>query len=257
MYPPSVVPPGVHPSPDGVDVATPLSLTEWFLNFYEEAKEGKVKPLECVVHAGELLFIPRGWWHMAINLEDGVAVTQNFVSRTTLPHVLRFLRDGSDDTISGCPSAERGALHECFVGALKRKKPEVYAEYEAAQKTKRSRVEADNRLAQLFKTEAAAASAGVQAATGDAGGSGGDVRAGAQAGGSGVGDAGEAGGGAQQAGGSGGAAATPPLAAAVSFSFGFDGAGGSGEAVEAPSRDAAAPSTQESAGGGFSFGFKL
>jgi hypothetical protein len=42
MYPPGVVPPGVHPSIDGADVATPLSLVEWFLNFYEETREGKV-----------------------------------------------------------------------------------------------------------------------------------------------------------------------------------------------------------------------
>jgi hypothetical protein len=244
MYPPSVVPPGVHPSPDGADVATPLSLTEWFLNFYEEAQEGKVKPLECVVRAGEVLFIPRGWWHMAMNLEDGVAVTQNFVSRENLPHVLRFLRDGDEATISGCPSSVRGALHERFVGALKRTKPEVYEEYEAAQRVKRSRVEADNRLAQLFKSEAAVASAGTQAAGGGAG------AAGAQAMDV-VGD--EAGAGA----GSAAAAPPPPLAATTSFSFNFDGAGGSSE-IETPTGRAAAPKTQEGGGGGgFSFSFKL
>ena len=42
LYPPHIEPPGVHASPDGADVATPLSLTEWFLNFYEEAKQQKV-----------------------------------------------------------------------------------------------------------------------------------------------------------------------------------------------------------------------
>ena len=42
LYPPHCVPPGVHPSADGADVATPLSLTEWFLNFYQEAREGQV-----------------------------------------------------------------------------------------------------------------------------------------------------------------------------------------------------------------------
>jgi hypothetical protein len=42
LYPPHVEPPGVHASPDGADVATPLSLVEWFMNFYEEAQEGKV-----------------------------------------------------------------------------------------------------------------------------------------------------------------------------------------------------------------------
>lgn len=33
---------GVHPSPDGADVATPVSLLEWFLNFYDATKESKV-----------------------------------------------------------------------------------------------------------------------------------------------------------------------------------------------------------------------
>ena len=34
LYPPHVEPPGVHASTDGADVATSVSLTEWFLNFY-------------------------------------------------------------------------------------------------------------------------------------------------------------------------------------------------------------------------------
>ena len=55
----------------------------------DESQQQKVKPVECVVSAGELIFVPRGWWHMAINLEPGVAITQNYVSRTNLPHVLR------------------------------------------------------------------------------------------------------------------------------------------------------------------------
>lgn len=42
LYPPGAVPPGVHPSPDGADVATPVSLTEWFVNFYAATRETKV-----------------------------------------------------------------------------------------------------------------------------------------------------------------------------------------------------------------------
>lgn len=38
LYPPSIIPPGVHQSPDQSEVATPVSLVEWFLNFYEETK---------------------------------------------------------------------------------------------------------------------------------------------------------------------------------------------------------------------------
>ena len=55
-------------SEDGADVATPVSLTEWFVSFYEQAKSSK-QMRECMVKAGELLFIPRGWWHLALNLE--------------------------------------------------------------------------------------------------------------------------------------------------------------------------------------------
>ena len=50
-------------------MATPVSLVEWFLNFYAAAQEGDVKPVEGIVRAGEVLFVPRGWWHLAINLE--------------------------------------------------------------------------------------------------------------------------------------------------------------------------------------------
>lgn len=35
MFPPGETPPGVHPSEDGLDLAAPVSITEWFLNFYE------------------------------------------------------------------------------------------------------------------------------------------------------------------------------------------------------------------------------
>lgn len=35
-------PPGVHPSPDGAEVAAPVSIIEWLINFYEEARTSKV-----------------------------------------------------------------------------------------------------------------------------------------------------------------------------------------------------------------------
>lgn len=49
----------------------------------------KVRPLECLVSAGEVVFVPMGWWHCVLNLEWSVAITQNFVSRVNLPDVIR------------------------------------------------------------------------------------------------------------------------------------------------------------------------
>lgn len=81
LFPPDMVPPGVHPSPDGAEVACPVSIIEWFMNFYNEIKNWKKKPIECICRAGEVIFVPNGWWHLVINLEDSIAITQNFVSR--------------------------------------------------------------------------------------------------------------------------------------------------------------------------------
>ena len=50
-------------------MATPVSLMEWFLNYWDEAMEGPVQPLQGTVGPGEVIFVPSGWWHMAINLE--------------------------------------------------------------------------------------------------------------------------------------------------------------------------------------------
>jgi len=90
MYPPHIIPPGAIPSEDEENVTVPLSLMEWFTNFYRFKAE-KTVPQECVLQPGELLFIPNGWWHCAINLEESIAVTQNFVSPRNLKNILRFL----------------------------------------------------------------------------------------------------------------------------------------------------------------------
>ncbi|KAG9160403.1 hypothetical protein Leryth_008817 [Lithospermum erythrorhizon] len=85
LFPPDIVPPGVHPSPDGSEVASPVSIMEWFMNFYDATKSFTKRPIECVCKAGEVIFVPSGWWHLVINLEDSIAITQNYVSRLLLP----------------------------------------------------------------------------------------------------------------------------------------------------------------------------
>ena len=90
--------------------------------------------MEGICGPGDVLFVPSGWWHMALNLEECVAVTQNFCSPRTLPKVLRFLKDAGDaegalgaELVSGTCRTRRGSLYERFVAVLAEKRPEELA----------------------------------------------------------------------------------------------------------------------------------
>ncbi|KAL9230842.1 hypothetical protein vseg_006138 [Gypsophila vaccaria] len=117
LFPPDVVPPGVHPSPDGAEVACPVSIIEWFMNFYDATKNWEKRPIECVCKAGEVIFVPNGWWHLVINLEESIAITQNFVSRRNLLNVLDFLKKpNASELVSG--TRDRVNLHQKFESAI-------------------------------------------------------------------------------------------------------------------------------------------
>lgn len=108
MLPPTTTPPGVFVSDDQSEVTAPSSLSEWMFDFYAETKAkhgrrecgGDGQLLEGVCHAGEVMYVPSGWWHLVINLDDSVALTQNFVSVNELPAVLAFMKY-TPDQISG------------------------------------------------------------------------------------------------------------------------------------------------------------
>lgn len=130
LLPPGCPPPGVRPSRDGADVTQPVSLVEWFSLFYEELRrcveQNSAWDLqEGICGPGDVVFIPCGWWHCVLNLEDDtIAVTQNYVSETHLHSVRRFLREKATQ-VSGVHG--KALLADRFDDALAKYRPELLA----------------------------------------------------------------------------------------------------------------------------------
>ncbi|KAI8940102.1 hypothetical protein NX059_003817 [Plenodomus lindquistii] len=119
-------PPGVIISDDQSEITSPLSIAEYMLTFHELARQTPGCK-EGICYTGEVLHVPSGWFHLVLNLEDSLALTQNFVPRKKLPDVLAFLRDQRGE-VSGFKEDVCDRAYELFVERLGEQYPEILEE---------------------------------------------------------------------------------------------------------------------------------
>lgn len=93
------------------------SAIEYFVRLLPKIKQqegGLPGMIECLQRPGETVFVPGGWWHAVLNLDDTMAVTQNFVNENNLDRVWRSMR------------YQRPDLCVDFMEALKSNVPQAY-----------------------------------------------------------------------------------------------------------------------------------
>ena len=91
-------------------------------------------------------------------LQETLAITHNYVSTVNLPHVLKFLRSGRQDLVSGCAIHDRALLHDRFLAALQSHNREALATVQLPAARKQS---SKKHLSHLFQDSTPACSIGV------------------------------------------------------------------------------------------------
>jgi hypothetical protein len=79
------------------------------------AEEGKqIEIIDCIQGPGETIFVPGGWWHAVLNLDETMAITQNFMSPHLFDSVWRDFR------------SSRPKLSTFFLHRLQTTHPDLY-----------------------------------------------------------------------------------------------------------------------------------
>lgn len=94
LYPPGCTPPGVQAKSDAggrvTEWSSPLSPIAWYTEVFPHLAPHQ-RPFEVLQRAGDIVFIPNGWWHMVLNLDETVSVTHNYCGVSNIASVAEEL----------------------------------------------------------------------------------------------------------------------------------------------------------------------
>ncbi len=118
MYPPGHIPPGVLVYGGDIygGVQSPPSAS-WYCEVYPRLLPHQ-RPLEIMQRPGDIIYVPAGWWHLVLNLDDTIAFTQNYVSPSNLPLALSEMRSQSSQLYYNYSLAVPHSLLPSFPGLL-------------------------------------------------------------------------------------------------------------------------------------------
>lgn len=65
----------------------------YFIDLLPRLRAQGVETIEFVQYPGETVFLPGNWWHSVVNIDDTIAVTQNYCGRHNFAEVWRSARE--------------------------------------------------------------------------------------------------------------------------------------------------------------------
>ena len=88
-----MIPPGHDPTS-----STRLTSVAWYLDVYPFLPQ-ESRPIEIVQNPGQTIYVPSGWWHMVLNMDHTVAVTQNFADDSNIVQVRHSMQADETEAI--------------------------------------------------------------------------------------------------------------------------------------------------------------
>lgn len=71
-----------------------MYMKEIFPRIKAKYGEDLVKDMWFIQRPGEIVFVPGGWWHVVVNLDDTIAITQNYCNSVNFEYVwTRFRKE--------------------------------------------------------------------------------------------------------------------------------------------------------------------